>query len=82
VTPEDTTALIPKLVQTCDEPFGKASADATYYCVKLARGHGVETLLAGDGGNELFCGNTWYVTDKSFGSISSVTSVASQTVVK
>jgi asparagine synthase (glutamine-hydrolysing) len=31
---------------------------------KLAREHGVETLLAGSGGKELFRGNTRYVNDK------------------
>jgi hypothetical protein len=48
---------------------------------KLAREHGVETFLAGDGGNELFGSNMRYVTVKSFRSISSVASVASQTVI-
>jgi asparagine synthase (glutamine-hydrolysing) len=66
VTPEDTAALIPKLVHAYDEPFGNASAIPTYYCAKLAREHGVEILLAGDGGDELFGGNTRYVTDKIF----------------
>jgi asparagine synthase (glutamine-hydrolysing) len=32
---------------------------------KLAREHGVETFLAGDGGNEFFGSNMRYVTDKS-----------------
>lgn len=66
VTPEDTMALIPQLLQTYDEPFGNASVIPTYYCAKLAREHGVETLLAGDGGDELFGGNTRYVDDKIF----------------
>ncbi|HEU0046387.1 MAG TPA: asparagine synthase C-terminal domain-containing protein, partial [Nitrososphaera sp.] len=66
VTPKDTAALIPRLVDAYDEPFGNASAVPTYYCAKLAREQGVDALLAGDGGDELFGGNTRYVTDKVF----------------
>lgn len=31
---------------------------------KLAREHGIETLLAGNGGKELFGSNTRYIPDK------------------
>ncbi|MCI0621705.1 MAG: asparagine synthase (glutamine-hydrolyzing) [Acidobacteria bacterium] len=66
VTPEDTAALIPDLVQAYDEPFGNASAVPTYYCARLARQNGVELMLAGDGGDELFGGNSRYADDKIF----------------
>ncbi len=66
VTPEDTAALLPRLARAYDEPFGNASAVATYYCATLAREHDVTTLLAGDGGDELFGGNTRYVTNQLF----------------
>jgi len=66
VTPRDTADFLPELARAYDEPFGNSSAVATYYCAKLAREHGVTTLLAGDGGDELFGGNTRYVTAEIF----------------
>jgi asparagine synthase (glutamine-hydrolysing) len=64
VTPEDAAAFLPQLARAYDEPFGNSSAVATYYCAKLARDHDVTTLLAGDGGDELFGGNTRYITNQ------------------
>lgn len=66
VTAEDTAAFLPQLAQAYDEPFGNSSAIAAYYCATLAREAGVDTLLAGDGGDELFAGNTRYVTNEIF----------------
>ena len=66
VTPADTAELLPRLARAYDEPFGNSSAVATYYCATLARERGVTTLLAGDGGDELFGGNTRYVTNQVF----------------
>lgn len=60
VTPEDVAAAIPKIAGIYSEPFGNASAVPAYYCAKLAREDGVEKLLAGDGGDELFGGNARY----------------------
>jgi asparagine synthase (glutamine-hydrolysing) len=60
VTPEDVVAAIPEIARVHDQPFGNASAVPTYYCAKLARADGVETLLGGDGGDELFGGNERY----------------------
>ncbi|HKQ19711.1 MAG TPA: asparagine synthase-related protein [Candidatus Eisenbacteria bacterium] len=66
VTPSDTLDAIPKLLDWFDEPYANASAVPTYYCARLAREHGVEVLLAGDGGDELFAGNPWYGTRQLF----------------
>ena len=66
VTPSDTLDAIPKLLDWFDEPYANASAVPTYYCARLAREHGVEVLLAGDGGDELFAGNPWYGTRQVF----------------
>jgi asparagine synthase (glutamine-hydrolysing) len=66
VTSEDTAAFLPQLARAYDEPFGNSSAIAVYHCAKLAREAGVDTLLAGDGGDELFGGNTRYVTNERF----------------
>jgi asparagine synthase (glutamine-hydrolysing) len=60
VTPEDIVDSLPALVSAFDGPFGNASAVPTYFCARLAREHGFSTLLAGDGGDELFGGNSRY----------------------
>ena len=66
LSPEDAAAAIPKIISYYDEPFANSSAIASYHCALLARENGVETLLAGDGGDELFGGNARYATDKRF----------------
>jgi asparagine synthase (glutamine-hydrolysing) len=55
------------MVRYFDEPYGNSSAIPTYFCARLAAQHGVQFLLAGDGGDELFGGNERYATDKIFG---------------
>jgi len=62
VTPDDVVSAIPRIAAVHDQPFGNASAVPTYYCAKLARDDGVDTLLGGDGGDELFGGNERYAT--------------------
>ena len=66
VTARDCFEALPDIIRSFDEPFGNSSAIPTYFCARLAAGHGVKTLLAGDGGDELFGGNEWYATDKLF----------------
>lgn len=60
VTPDDVVSAIPKIAAVHGQPFGNSSAVPTYYCAKLARGDGVDILLGGDGGDELFGGNERY----------------------
>jgi asparagine synthase (glutamine-hydrolysing) len=60
VTPDDVVRAIPQIAAIHDQPFGNSSAVPTYYCAKLARDDGVDTLLGGDGGDELFGGNERY----------------------
>jgi asparagine synthase (glutamine-hydrolysing) len=62
VTPDDVVSAIPRIAAVHDQPFGNSSAVPTYYCAKLARDDGVDTLLGGDGGDELFGGNARYAT--------------------
>jgi asparagine synthase (glutamine-hydrolysing) len=57
---------IPLIAQAYDEPFGNASAIPAYYCAKFAREQGVTQLLAGDGGDEIFAGNSRYAKQKMF----------------
>ncbi|MCX8049620.1 MAG: asparagine synthase C-terminal domain-containing protein [Methylohalobius sp.] len=64
LTPHDVIEAAPKIAAFYDEPFGNASAIPAYYCARLAREHGKTCLLAGDGGDELFAGNTRYAKQK------------------
>lgn len=66
VTPQDVADAIPHIARAYDEPFGNSSAIPTYYCARMARQDGVRVLLAGDGGDELFGGNTRYAKQKVF----------------
>lgn len=66
VTPDDVLKAIPLLADHFDEPFGNASAIPAYYCALHARERGFESLLAGDGGDELFAGNARYAKQKAF----------------
>jgi asparagine synthase (glutamine-hydrolysing) len=66
VTPQDIIDSLPRIVGGLDGPFGNASAIPTYFCARLAAEHGVPTLLAGDGGDEIFGGNTRYMTQLKF----------------
>jgi asparagine synthase (glutamine-hydrolysing) len=66
VTADDCMNAIPQVMAQFDEPFGNSSAIPTYFCARLAKEQGVDTLLAGDGGDELFGGNERYATDRIF----------------
>lgn len=66
LTPADATNALNKILSYYDEPFANSSAIGSYYCAVLAKEQGVSTLLAGDGGDELFGGNERYAADKRF----------------
>jgi asparagine synthase (glutamine-hydrolysing) len=63
---EQALEIIPQVVGAFDEPFANASAIPTYHCCRVAKNNGVKVMLAGDGGDELFGGNSRYATDKVF----------------
>lgn len=60
VTPQDVVDALPLIAASYDEPFGNSSALPAYFCARMAAEHGIGTLLAGDGGDELFAGNERY----------------------
>jgi asparagine synthase (glutamine-hydrolysing) len=64
--PEHAFRLIPKIIETYDEPYANASVIPTYHCEWLAREHGIKVMLAGDGGDELFGGNERYRTHELY----------------
>ena len=66
VTPDDIVEAFPLIARTFHEPFGNSSALPAYFCAKEAAASGVETLLAGDGGDEIFAGNERYVSRPIF----------------
>jgi asparagine synthase (glutamine-hydrolysing) len=66
VTPNDILRLIQTAVPAYDEPFGNSSIIPTYSCARLAAESGIKHLLAGDGGDELFGGNSRYADDRVF----------------
>ncbi len=66
VTPDDLIAAIPNVAAQFDQPFGNSSALPGYYCARLAAQDGIQRMVAGDGGDELFGGNTRYAKQKVF----------------
>ncbi len=66
LNPEDAYLAISKLADFYDEPLANSSAIGAYHCAATARECGMSTLLAGDGGDELFAGNERYAKDKYF----------------
>ena len=64
VSREQATALLDSVVAGYDQPFGNASAIPTIACARLAAQHGMQVLLGGDGGDEIFGGNQRYAKDQ------------------
>ncbi len=67
LTPAELVASIPIVAAHYDQPFGNSSALPAFRCAQLAREHGVNRVLAGDGGDELFGGNSRYAKQRVFG---------------
>lgn len=66
MTPADVLETFPRISQFYDEPFGNPSALPAHWCAMRAKQAGVELMLAGDGGDELFLGNERYIKDGIF----------------
>ena len=67
VTPDDLVRSVPEVAASYDQPFGNSSVLPAYYCARMARNNGASRLLAGDGGDELFGGNSRYAKQRIFG---------------
>lgn len=66
ITPDDLVSAIPQVAWSFDQPFGNSSVLPAYYCALRAKEDGFGRLLAGDGGDELFGGNSRYALQKVF----------------
>ncbi len=66
ITGDDIADSFRLIARAYDEPFGNSSALPLYYCARLARQSGMDHLLAGDGGDELFAGNSRYARQNVF----------------
>ena len=67
VTPDDLVRSVGEVAGHYDQPFGNSSALPAYYCARVANTDGVTRMLAGDGGDELFGGNSRYAMQRVFG---------------
>lgn len=70
--PEDILSAIPIIAAHYDEPFANESAVPTYFCARMAQADGYRVMLAGDGGDEIFGGNSRYAKQKIFESYHTV----------
>jgi asparagine synthase (glutamine-hydrolysing) len=66
LTPDEVSSGMPKVAAHFDQPFGNSSVLPAWVCARDARADGVDKLLAGDGGDELFGGNLRYVKQGMF----------------
>ncbi len=82
VTPDDLVAGMPAVAASYDQPFGNASAVPAFYCARMARQDGYERMLAGDGGDELFGGNTRYAKQRVFGLYDQIPAVLRKAILE
>jgi asparagine synthase (glutamine-hydrolysing) len=75
LTPDELVDSIALVAGSYDQPFGNSSALPAYWCARVAREDGVGRLLAGDGGDELFGGNSRYAMQRVFGVYSQLPAV-------
>jgi len=66
LTPDDLVDAIPSVAASFDQPFGNSSVLPAYFCMLRAQQDGFGQMLAGDGGDELFGGNSRYAVQRAF----------------
>jgi asparagine synthase (glutamine-hydrolysing) len=66
IEPDEVADAMPRVAAWYDEPFGNSSAVPAFVCASTAAQDGIDRLLAGDGGDELFAGNSRYVRQQLF----------------
>jgi asparagine synthase (glutamine-hydrolysing) len=76
VTADDVHAGIEAVATQYEQPFGNSSALPTFFCARLARDAGIERMLGGDGGDELYAGNERYAKQAVFAMYGKVPAIA------
>lgn len=66
VTADEVLARLQEVTAALPEPFGNPSLLSTLICAQVAAADGIELMLAGDGGDELFAGNERYAKQLVF----------------
>jgi asparagine synthase (glutamine-hydrolysing) len=80
--PQDVVEVLLKSVKIYDEPFANSSLVPAYHCARLAKEAGVDMMLAGDGGDELFAGNQRYADDAIFDHYAKLPSILRRSVLE
>lgn len=66
LTADDVMQGVDVVAARYEQPFGNSSAVPTYFCARLAHDAGIERMLGGDGGDELYGGNERYAKQAVF----------------
>jgi asparagine synthase (glutamine-hydrolysing) len=82
VTPDDVLRAMPRVATHYEQPFGNSSAVPAFICARRAAEDGVAKLLAGDGGDELFGGNSRYAKHRVFDLYETVPAVARSSLLE
>lgn len=82
VTPDDVADAFSNVISACDEPFGNSSIIPAYLCAKFANNEGITTMLAGDGGDELFAGNERYAKQQVFEHYNKLPSIIKKRIIE
>lgn len=82
LTPQDMLDFVPRIAEQYDEPFTNSSAIPAYYCARMARDDGVALMVAGDGGDEIFAGNSRYIDQMVFDAYQRVPAAIRSTLVE
>ena len=82
ITREELADAIPKVAAWYDQPFGNSSAVPAFYCAKLGCDAGLDKMLAGDGGDELFGGNSRYALQRVYAAYSLIPAVLRRGLVE
>lgn len=61
VSQQDIIDSLPAITRAFGEPFANSSVVPTYFCAMRAKAAGCKFILGGDGGDEIFGGNSRYV---------------------
>jgi asparagine synthase (glutamine-hydrolysing) len=79
---DDVLHLFNEIPKIYEEPFGNSSVVPTYAAAQLAKKNGVNHMIGGDGGDEVFGGNDRYATQKLFNIYSSIPKWARDLIIE